>query len=103
MDDKSTIVHIPANTILFGQFLIERKKLSQDKLDMAIEIQKKEDSLNLRQSHRLLGVILLESLKIFKDRMELNQYLQEFNKFREIVEARIYQTNTQNKKEEKHT
>jgi hypothetical protein len=98
MDEKNNVLHIPPNTILFGQFLIEKKKIDQAKLNAALEIQKKEDSLNLRQSHRLLGVILLENLHVFKDRIELNHYLQEYSSFREDVEARIYKAKMESNK-----
>jgi hypothetical protein len=103
MDDKNSVLHIPSNKVLFGQFLIEKKKINQAKLDAAMEIQKKEDSINLRESHRLLGTILMEDFHVFLNRIELNRYLQEYNDFREDVEARIYKAKIEaNKKQEKH-
>jgi hypothetical protein len=104
MDDSksNSVVHMPSNRLLFGQFLIEKKKINQAKLEAAIEIQKKEDSATLRESHRLLGTILLEDFHVFINRVELNHYLQEFNDFREEVEARLYKAKIESDKKEKH-
>jgi hypothetical protein len=105
MDDSKSnngVIHMPSNRLLFGQFLIEKKKINQAKLDAAIEIQKKEDSATLRDSHRLLGTILLEDFHVFINRIELNHYLQEFGSFREDVEARLYKAKIEGDKKEKH-
>jgi hypothetical protein len=40
----------------------------------------------LRQSHRLLGEILMDDLKIFSNRVELNRLLIEYNDFKAGIE-----------------
>lgn len=93
-ESKDDIGSTP-NSILFGMFLVDKKKINLEKLEAALNIQKKEDSSTLRQSHRLLGQILMDDFHIFKDRIELQKYLNDFNEYKVQMEqikyeARIY-------------
>lgn len=86
---------MPDGNILFGQFLVERKKLKKETLELALAMQKKEDSDILKRSHRLLGQILTDDFKVFRNRVELQHYLNDFNEYKKEVEnilfdARIY-------------
>lgn len=79
---------IPSDKLLFGQFLIKKKKLNQETLEKALLIQEKETDNNIvRDSHRLLGQILLEEFGLFKNRLELNNYIIEFKAFKEQLES----------------
>jgi len=71
---------------LFGQFLIEKKKINQVILAKALDIQNQESKETLRQSHRLLGEILMDDLKVFSSRVELNRLLIEYNDFKAGIE-----------------
>lgn len=72
--------------VVFGQFLIEFGKITSEVLYKALATQAQEHSLNLRTSHRLLGQILYEDHQIFKDRLELNQWLQKFQDYKNYIE-----------------
>lgn len=71
---------------LFGQFLIEKKKVSPAVLERALEIQKLDSSRNMHRSHRLLGEILMDEFNVFSSRVELNRLLMEFNDFKAQLE-----------------
>lgn len=71
---------------LFGQFLIEKKKVSPAVLERALEIQKLDSSRNMHRSHRLLGEILMDEFNVFSSRVELNRLLVEFNDFKAQLE-----------------
>jgi hypothetical protein len=75
-----------ADRSLFGQFLIEKKKINQVILAKALDIQNQESKETLRQSHRLLGEILMDDLKVFSSRVELNRLLIEYNEFKAGIE-----------------
>jgi len=72
--------------LVFGQFLLEFDKLAPEILHKALAIQAKERSARLRTSHRLLGQILLEDFKVFKNRVELEHYLVKFKEYNSYVE-----------------
>jgi ubiquinone biosynthesis protein UbiJ len=85
----------PDANILFGQFLIEKKKLKKEVLEVALDRQKREDSDVIRRSHRKLGQILTEDFHVFINRVELQHYLNDFVEYKKEVEnmlsdARIY-------------
>lgn len=71
---------------LFGQFLIEKKKVSPAVLERALEIQKLDSSRDMHRSHRLLGEILMDEFNVFSSRVELNRLLMEFNDFKVQLE-----------------
>ena len=77
---------VPENRYMFGQYLLEKKKINDALLRKALEIQQKEKSQTLRTSHRLLGQILLEEFQVFRNRVELNKYLVQFKTFNEELE-----------------
>ena len=76
-----------AERSLFGQFLIEKRKINQVILEKALDIQNLETKDSLRTSHRLLGEILIDDFNVFKSRVELNRYLIEFNEFKSQLES----------------
>lgn len=76
----------PVKNLLFGQFLIEKKKITQDDLFRALKIQAKEKG-DLKKSHRLLGTILLDDLKLIKSRVELQRLLIEFEEYKDLIES----------------
>ena len=71
---------------LFGQFLIEKKKVTRAVLQSALEIQRLDSNRNLHGSHRLLGEILMDEFNVFSSRVELNRLLVEFNDFKVQLE-----------------
>jgi hypothetical protein len=75
-----------ANRSLFGQFLIEKRKVNEVVLEKALDIQNQESKEMLRQSHRLLGEILMDDFNVFSSRVELNRLLIEFNDFKSQLE-----------------
>ena len=75
-----------ADRSLFGQFLIERRKINEAILEQALNTQNQESKETLRQSHRLLGEILLDDFNVFSSRVELNRLLIEFNTFKSMLE-----------------
>lgn len=72
---------------LFGQFLIEKRKISETILEKALSVQNLESEETLRQSHRLLGEILMDDFNVFSSRVELNRLLIEFNDFKAQLES----------------
>ena len=80
---------VPPDQILFGQFLVDEKKLKFDTLKLALKVQSKEKG-SIRESHRLLGQILLEDFKIFENRLELNKYLDKFHEYKSSMEQMYY-------------
>lgn len=76
----------PVKNLMFGQFLVEKRKITQDELFSALKIQAKEKG-DLKKSHRLLGTILLDDLKLIKSRVELNRLLTEFEEYKDLIEA----------------
>lgn len=74
-------------TPVFGQFLLEMAKVDNATLDRALTIQNKERSLRLKTSPRFLGQILLEESHVFENRVELEQWLKKFNKYKEHIEG----------------
>lgn len=75
-----------ADRSLFGQFLIEKRKINEVILEKALDIQNMETKDTLRQSHRLLGEILMDDFNVFSSRVELNRLLIEFNDFKAQLE-----------------
>lgn len=82
---------VPPATILFGQYLLDRKKIDFNTLRSALLIQTKEKEQRLRESCRLLGHILLEEFNVFKNRVELMKYLQEFIIYKAEIEMALIQ------------
>jgi len=75
-----------ADRSLFGQFLIEKRRINEVLLEKALDIQNLETKDSLRQSHRLLGEILMDDFNVFRSRVELNRLLIEFNQFKAGLE-----------------
>jgi hypothetical protein len=90
---------MPDGNILFGQFLIERKKINKEVLEAALDQQKKEDSDILRRSHMLLGQILIEDFHSFRNRVELQHYLNDFVEYKKEVETILSEARIYGKKE----
>lgn len=91
-------MNIP-DRLLFGQFLIEKRKINKAILDKALETQKKED---ITEHPRMLGSILFNDFNIFQNRVELQRYLKEFNIYKEqicdiYVTAKTYGVSATNK------
>ena len=80
------IYKAPAPNLLFGQFLIEKNIIDEPTLVSALKIQVKEKDSTIKQSHRLLGQILLEEFKVFENRLELNDIIHQFNEYRQWIE-----------------
>ncbi len=76
-----------AGRSLFGQFLIEKRKINDVILEKALDIQNLEMKETLRQSHRLLGEILMDDFDVFSSRVELNRLLIEFKTFKSQLES----------------
>jgi len=76
-----------ADRSLFGQFLIENRKITEQILEQALEMQNLEGKETLRKSHRLLGEILMDEFNVFSSRVELNRLLIEFNSFKSRLES----------------
>lgn len=76
-----------ASRSLFGQFLIEKRKINESILEKALNVQNLESKETLRQSHRLLGEILMDDFNVFSNRVELNRLLIEFNDFKADLES----------------
>ncbi len=76
-----------ADRSLFGQFLIEKKKINEIILEQALDTQNLESKETLRRSHRLLGEILMDDFNVFSSRVELNRLLIEFGTFKAQLEA----------------
>lgn len=83
----------PPKNLMFGQFLIEKRKIRQSDLYQALKIQTREKG-DLKKSHRLLGTILMEDFGLIKNRLELSQLLKEFEEYREWVEEQHAQLKT---------
>lgn len=79
------------NAILFGQYLLEKKKVDKETLEKAVRIQSNEDSSTLKESHRLLGQILLDDFSVFANRVELNKYIIHFAEFKAQMEKAMYE------------
>lgn len=90
---------IPPDKLLFGQFLIENKIISHQILEKALKEQAKESSEILKDSHRLLGQILLEEFNVFRGRLELNTYLKKFKQFKDDIEKLRYDAKIFGKKD----
>jgi predicted RNase H-like nuclease (RuvC/YqgF family) len=74
-------MNIP-DKLLFGQFLMERRKVTQNVLDQAIEIQQQE---KIADHYRMLGNILLHDFNVFNDRIDLKNHLKEFEAYKEEI------------------
>lgn len=92
---------IPPNKILFGQFLVDEKKITQEVLKQALQKQDEEKDQIMKESHRLLGQILFEDFKAFKDRLELNRYLNKFHEYKSKMEQIYYELHTIRKNSKK--
>jgi len=77
----------PNSRELFGQFLVEKRKVNHATLAKALETQNLEQKANLRMSYRLLGEILMDDHGVFSSRVELNRVLIEFNTFKARLAA----------------
>jgi len=77
----------PDSRELFGQFLIEKRKVNHATLAKALETQNLEQKASLRMSHRLLGEILMDDHNVFSSRVDLNRMLIEFNTFKARLDA----------------
>lgn len=78
--------------MLFGQYLVEKKKITKTILFKALQTQKEEKISN---SPRMLGSILLNDFKIFENRIELRRVLKDFEKYQDkmremYLEAKKY-------------
>jgi hypothetical protein len=73
--------------VLFGQYLIEKKKVDEETLGKALKIQMQESHQVLRESHRLLGQILYEDFAVFSNRLELNRWVTEFHEYKTLIET----------------
>jgi hypothetical protein len=71
--DKS----LPRN-IMFGQYLLQIGKTDKKTLFGALNVQAAENNNILRGSHRLLGEILLDDFKVFRNRQDLQTCLADF-------------------------
>ena len=92
-------IYKPNDKILFGQFLIEKKKIDREILSRALEVQSHESDKILKKSHRFLGQILFEDFKVFKNRLELNKYIQRFHDYKDEYERMFFELeNITNKK-----
>jgi hypothetical protein len=80
---------VPPDRVLFGQYLIEHKKVDEETLKKALAIQMKESHAIMRDSHRYLGQILFEDFEVFKDRIELNRWVTNFHKYKTEIETMI--------------
>ncbi len=76
-----------ADRSLFGQFLIEKRKINEVVLEKALDIQNLETKDTLRASHRLLGEILMDDFNVFSSRVELSRLLIEFSDFKSHLES----------------
>ncbi|RKX80743.1 MAG: hypothetical protein DRP70_09930 [Spirochaetes bacterium] len=76
-----------ADRSLFGQFLIEKRKINEVILEKALNTQNLEYKETLRRSHRLLGEILMDDFNVFSSRVELNRLLIEFDTFKAQLES----------------
>jgi len=81
-----------SDKMLFGQYLVEKKKITKTILFKALQTQKEEKISN---SPRMLGSILLNDFKIFENRIELRRVLKDFEKYQDkmremYLEAKKY-------------
>jgi hypothetical protein len=77
----------PEPRLLFGQFLLEKGKITSEVLQKALQKQQEEgESSTVRESHRYLGQILLDDFQVFENRVELNHYIVNFKKYRDKIE-----------------
>jgi hypothetical protein len=85
---KSGVYQPPEPRLLFGQFLLEKKKVDSEILKKALAKQEHDaESSTIKESHRFLGQVLLEDFSVFKNRVELNKYLVKFKEFKDKIEA----------------
>lgn len=80
-------VQRPPERMLFGQFLLEQKRITGNELALALYKQSKE-----RINHhtvRRLGDILLQDFEVFKDADDLKQALNDFKNY-SLEMSRIY-------------
>ena len=77
----------PDSRELFGQFLIEKRRINHAILAKALKTQNLEQKTSLRMSFRLLGEILMDDHGVFSSRVELNRMLIEFNAFKAKLDA----------------
>jgi hypothetical protein len=84
----SGVYEPPEPRLLFGQFLLEKKKVTREILKKALFQQEHAaGSSTIKESHRFLGQILLEDFGVFKNRVELNHFLINFNEYKDKIEA----------------
>lgn len=76
----------PVKNLMFGQFLVEKKKITQDDLFQSLKVQSKEKG-DLKTSHRLLGTIIMDDLGLIKNRVELQRLLKEFEEYKDLIES----------------
>ena len=72
-------VHKPSERLMFGQFLIDKKKINRTILAHALKIQERE---RITKNTRMLGAILMNDFHVFQDRTELFRYLKEFEDYK---------------------
>ena len=65
----------------------EAPERAEKLLNKALNIQNLESKTTLRDSHRLLGEILMDDFNVFSSRVELNRLLIEFTTFKAQLEA----------------
>lgn len=83
----SGIYEPPEPRLLFGQFLLEREKVSREVLQRALAKQQHDaESSTIKESHRFLGQILLDDFGVFKNRVELNRFLIDFKDWKAKIE-----------------
>ncbi len=90
--------------LLFGQFLIEKQKITKEMLYKALEIQKDED---ITDHPRMLGSILYNDFHAFENRIELKRYLDSFDNYRQEIrkiylDAKIYGMEAADKLDEEY-
>lgn len=87
INEMTLIYKPPEPRLLFGQFLLEEKKVTEEVLARALVKQKDQGESNtVKESYRFLGQILLEDFGIFKNRVELNRILIKFKEYKSKIE-----------------
>lgn len=81
------MIGISEERLVFGQWLVKKGLLEARVLEAALKIQDEERSDTLRTSPRLLGQILLEDFRVFRNRIELNHALVEFGRVKSAFAA----------------
>lgn len=81
---KSKNISPPPERILFGQFLIDKRRINKTTLGYALNTQERE---RMSDKPRMLGAILLNDFNVFKNRMELQRFLREFEEYKRLMQG----------------